>query len=1068
MKLISVFFFSLVMVPASLVAQTPAPFVPDANTVALWHFNESTGSLLLDASQYQNNATAVGTTITPGRFGNARLFNGFGDYVHVGDPANGSLDFGAGQSFTLDAWFKTTSTSNQNILRKGLAPIQGYELKMTNGRVVGTIGNRSNGSPPDTLLVISSTLPYNDGQWHLATLVRDRVQSKIFLYVDGVQAAPPLNDPIQFPLANDRPFTIGRWENSVEPAYFHGSIDEVRISTIARHPIVVVSDTIALWHYDEAAGNTVSDSSPHRNHGIATGTSIVPGVTGNARSFSGSFNYVHVPYPGTATMNFSSSQSFTVRAWFKSTQADTGEIIRRGLATVPGFALRILDGHVQGIVGNREDGFYPDTLLRITSTRSDYNDGQWHVATLVRDRALGRLYLYVDDELAAPPMIDNFPYALANDRPLTMGAWENFVRPTFYHGTLDEVGIFRGARHPVAIVSDTVALYHFDEPSGQNVNDSSPYGNHGTAFSAGIVPGYSGNARNFNGTSSYVLVPSPIALNFDTSQSFTIEAWFKTTQENVGEIVRRGLAPLPGFALRIFNGKVQGIIGNREDGQAPDTLLRITSTQLYNDGAWHNVRLVRDRGLRKLFLYVDGTLASAPLHDPVVFALASTRPLTIGRWENSTQPTYFNGLIDEVKILRGARHASTAPDIELPASTIDFGLVIVGDTLTMPVEIQNLGVFDTLRVTSVESNNVAFSPNETSVTIPPGSSRVVQLSYTPNVAQQDTGSLAVSSNDPDEPVVYLRLRGRGITLGSSPIISAVKDIPDDQGKQVRVTWYRSIHDRAPDSLQITHYSLWRKVAGTADLWDFLVSVPAVQFSQYAYVAPTLVDSTAHAGIQWSVFRLSAHTASSSVFFSDPDSGYSVDNLSPNQPTNIVAAVSQGAITLTWDSPPDPDIREYGVYRSTNSGFTPTEANRIGSPQGTVFVDQNIAGSDRWYYRIAAFDSAGNQSPFSQEKTVLLTDVEPGPFQPTVFALQQNYPNPFNPASTLQFDVPKGSHVTIKVYDMLGRHVTTLVDEYRAIGRHSVTWNASGLSSGMYIYRMNAADFSASKKMILLK
>jgi hypothetical protein len=1059
---------SLFLLRSASHGQPTVPFVPDPNTMALWHLNETVTGVANDTAQFHNHASSIGTTVEPGRFGNARGFNGFNQYLFVADPPNGSLDFGMNQSFTVEAWFKTSSPNLQVMVRKGIAPFAGYNLQMNNGRVQAMIGNREDSHYPDTILILTSTQRYDDGLWHHTALVRNRAIGRMALLVDGQLAAQPINDFLGFSLETGRPVTIGRWEVETMPLYFVGSIDEVRVSNTARYEIPAgsFSDTVAVWHYDETSGNNVFDSSPYGNHGSATGTTIVPGRFGHARSFSGSYNYVYVPYPGTSSMNFGPSQSFTIRAWFNTTQTDTGEIIRRGLAPVPGFALRILDGHVQGIVGNREDGFPPDTLLRINSTRSDYNDGQWHVATLVRDRSVGRIYLYVDDQLAAPPMNDNFPYPLSNDRPLTMGAWENFVRPTFYNGLLDEVSIMKGARHPVVVASDTLAWYRFDETSGTNVGDSSPYGNHGNAYGTTIVSGVSGNARNFSGSYSYVYIPSPLSLNFDTTQSFTIEAWFRTMQQNVGEIVRRGLAPLPGFALRIFNGKVQGIIGNREDGQSPDTLLRITSTQSYNDGAWHQVRLVRDRSLGKLFLYVDGVLATTPLNDPIPFALYNTRPLTIGCWENFAVPTFFNGMIDEVRIQRGAQHPSTAPDIEVTPADGDFGLINIGSASTLPITVRNLSVFDTLRVTGVASNNPVFTVNQTAFIISPNSSHMLEIAYTPVAAGVDTGSVVISSNDPDEPLVYVHLRGRGFFLEASPMISSIRDIPDDQGKQVRVIWYRSIYDGVAESLHVNQYSLWRKVALATDLWDFIVTVPAVQFPQYSYVAPTLYDSTAFSGIRWSVFRVAAHSQTGQIFFSAPDSGYSVDNLRPNQPSNVIASLGQERVTLTWDQPPDPDILEFAVYRSRVSNFVPSESNRIGVPRSNIFVDHNIAGSNHWYYRIAAFDSSGNQSAFSEEVVVVLTGIEQAP--PTSFALLQNFPNPFNPSTLIRYEVPQPSRVTIQVYDMLGREVATLLDEQLPAGRHSVRWNADGFSSGVYMYRMQAGGFTASRKLVLMK
>jgi hypothetical protein len=88
--------------------------------------------------------------------------------------------------------------------------------------------------------------------------------------------------------------------------------------------------------------------------------------------------------------------------------------------------------------------------------------------------------------------------------------------------------------------------------------------------------------------------------------------------------------------------------------------------------------------------------------------------------------------------------------------------------------------------------------------------------------------------------------------------------------------------------------------------------------------------------------------------------------------------------------------------------------------------------------------------------------------PTNFSLAQNYPNPFNPSTTIQFSLPKSGEVTLKIYNLLGEEVKTLVNEFREIGNHSVQYNANNLSSGIYFYRLQAGSFNQVKKMILIK
>ena len=88
--------------------------------------------------------------------------------------------------------------------------------------------------------------------------------------------------------------------------------------------------------------------------------------------------------------------------------------------------------------------------------------------------------------------------------------------------------------------------------------------------------------------------------------------------------------------------------------------------------------------------------------------------------------------------------------------------------------------------------------------------------------------------------------------------------------------------------------------------------------------------------------------------------------------------------------------------------------------------------------------------------------------PNQFALFQNYPNPFNPSTIISYEIPKHSFVTLKIFDILGREIATLVNEEKQIGKYSLKFDASNLSSGIYFYRITAGNFSSVKKMILIK
>ena len=115
---------------------------------------------------------------------------------------------------------------------------------------------------------------------------------------------------------------------------------------------------------------------------------------------------------------------------------------------------------------------------------------------------------------------------------------------------------------------------------------------------------------------------------------------------------------------------------------------------------------------------------------------------------------------------------------------------------------------------------------------------------------------------------------------------------------------------------------------------------------------------------------------------------------------------------------------------------------------------------------AAEYSAGFILHFMENVTVAVNGYNPG--LPSTFSLSQNYPNPFNPASTVEFRIQSSEFVTLKVYDVLGREVSTQVNEVKEPGTYTVEFDAAGLAGGVYFYCLTAGDFVQTRKLLLLR
>ena len=150
----------------------------------------------------------------------------------------------------------------------------------------------------------------------------------------------------------------------------------------------------------------------------------------------------------------------------------------------------------------------------------------------------------------------------------------------------------------------------------------------------------------------------------------------------------------------------------------------------------------------------------------------------------------------------------------------------------------------------------------------------------------------------------------------------------------------------------------------------------------------------------------------------------------------------------------------GVYKTTNNGLNWTVMNSGLSSNASVASllvsgDYLFAGSNYdGIFRIplSTVTSAGNQG------SGIIKD----------YSLEQNYPNPFNPSTKISFSIPISGLVSLKVYDILGKEVNSIVNEVRTAGNYTAELNASNLSSGIYFYKLESGNFSKTMKMLLIK
>lgn len=188
---------------------------------------------------------------------------------------------------------------------------------------------------------------------------------------------------------------------------------------------------------------------------------------------------------------------------------------------------------------------------------------------------------------------------------------------------------------------------------------------------------------------------------------------------------------------------------------------------------------------------------------------------------------------------------------------------------------------------------------------------------------------------------------------------------------------------------------------------------------------------------------------------------------PVELSSFTASVFEQSIRLKWLTNSEINNSKFSVERSSNN----IEWNLLGYIEGSgtttevnsySFVDINpIMGKSSYRLRQIDFDGS--------VKTVGIVEVDfNGGFE---YSLEQNYPNPFNPLTVINYQLSKSGLVSLKIYDLLGREITTLVNEFKNAGKHQVEFNSAdyhNLSSGLYLYELRTGDFVSTKKFMLMK
>ncbi|MBN2423975.1 MAG: VCBS repeat-containing protein [Calditrichaceae bacterium] len=209
------------------------------------------------------------------------------------------------------------------------------------------------------------------------------------------------------------------------------------------------------------------------------------------------------------------------------------------------------------------------------------------------------------------------------------------------------------------------------------------------------------------------------------------------------------------------------------------------------------------------------------------------------------------------------------------------------------------------------------------------------------------------------------------------------------------------------------------------------------------------------------------------------------NSPPQPPSNLHAEQNDSVVVFSWDAGNDAQTTAAGLTYNIRAGSYPggcnlvnpqsdssgfrlvPEAGNSGHLQTYTFKLRVNPGTIYW--SVQSVDNAYAGSAFAAEQSIIITAIEHENSVVTHFDLAQNFPNPFNPKTTIKYQLPEASEVTLIIYNTLGQKICTLVSEHQKMGKYKVEWNASGYASGVYFYKLRTGNgYRQTKKLVLLK
>jgi hypothetical protein len=348
--------------------------------------------------------------------------------------------------------------------------------------------------------------------------------------------------------------------------------------------------------------------------------------------------------------------------------------------------------------------------------------------------------------------------------------------------------------------------------------------------------------------------------------------------------------------------------------------------------------------------------------------------------------------------------------------------------------------------------------------------------YEPALGSDGNGAAVAAWLDTrpgDGGVRAQRLDALGYPGDPSPHITSIRDVPNDQGGHVKVSWAASYLDSIPPYTigilyPIANYNVFRFVQPSS--WQLVASVPSGPFPVYSAVVATGGDSSA-SGPGNAVFRVQAggHVPPDSVFwYSAPDSGHSIDNLVPQPVLGLAGSTSGEGTRLTWHPGVEPDLAGYRIHRLASAGEAPSAQNLLAGVTGTSFLD---AQAPTCVYALVAVDRHDNASA---PALLAVTTANPPPLAgASALAFAAPNPNPARDRAMFSFTLPGEATVRIEIFDAAGRRMRALAPGVMSAGLHRIEWDLRDrdgrpVRPGMFCARLDTPAGERTQRVAVVR